>query len=346
MTSTSPRPLQVLGWRPWLATTVTTLVLTATTILAVGCVPRFPAPRVEVAGTDEQVARGQYLATHVTICITCHSVRDWSFYGGPTTPGTEGLGGPTHPDFFRLPADVVLPSPNITQEGVGSWTDGELIRAISGGLRADGAALFPAHPYFQLRRMPREDLEAIVAYLRTLEPGSVALPTRDLVYALARDIGNTLPLPPQPKKAVPKPGSVESGAYLAEVGNCKWCHTPTDTMGWPILGQEFQGGAGFLVPAPGGGRVFSSNLTPHPTGLGSWTREVFIARFKNATPEAIRSSTVQEGAFNSPMNWAAYSGMTEQDLGAIYDYLSTLRPRNNPVTPWVPGEGGSALLSD
>jgi len=325
---------------------VITVVLLSSVLIAVGCVPHFPAPRIEVDGSSEQVARGEYLATHVTICITCHSVRQWEYYGGPTQPGTEGLGGPTHADFFRLPSDVVLPAPNITEVGVGAWTDGELIRAISGGLRADGTAIFPAHPYFQLRRMPRADLEAIVAYLRTLQPGALELPRRDLVYALARDIGNTLPLPPQPRRAVPEPGSIQSGAYLAEVANCKWCHTPTDPMGWPIPGQEFQGGAGFLVPSPGAGRVFSSNLTPDSSGLGAWTREVFIARFKNAKPEAIRSQVVQKGAFNSPMNWSAYSGLTEQDLGAIYDYLRSVRSRKNQVTPWLPAEESDAVESN
>ncbi|WP_320004779.1 hypothetical protein [Shiella aurantiaca] len=36
-------------------------------------------------------------------------------------------------------------------------------------------------------------------------------------------------------------------------------------------------------------------------------------------------------AFNTVIPWVMYSGMTEQDLGAIYEYLQSLAPVENKV---------------
>ena len=66
---------------------------------------------------------------------------------------------------------------------------------------------------------------------------------------------------------------------------------------------------------------YSKNLTSHPSGLGSWTKEIFIARFRLHTAPF----PVTEGN-NSEMDWVAFSGMTDEDLGAIWDFLRTLPP--------------------
>jgi hypothetical protein len=34
---------------------------------------------------------------------------------------------------------------------------------------------------------------------------------------------------------------------------------------------------------------------------------------------------------NTPMPWMMYAQMTEKDLGAIYDFLRTVKPINNKV---------------
>ena len=63
------------------------------------------------------------------------------------------------------------------------------------------------------------------------------------------------------------------------------------------------------------------NLTPHESGLGSWTREQFIQRFKMyAVPQPVKPEN------NTLMNWNAFAGMTEEDLGMLYDYFMTLPP--------------------
>jgi hypothetical protein len=40
---------------------------------------------------------------------------------------------------------------------------------------------------------------------------------------------------------------------------------------------------------------------------------------------------MNKGEFQTVMPWTMYTGMTAQDLEAIYDYLKTLKPVENVV---------------
>ena len=298
---------------------------------------RFPAPDLDVGDDIAVVARGEYLARHVALCVECHSERDWSHYGGPAVPGTEGRGVASMVEIYKLPPEVVMPAPNITPAGLGDWSDGEIFRAITGGLDRDGEAIFPSMPFNQYRDMSHADLEAIVAWVRTLPSLPHDLPARDLKYRALADITNIFPMVPHPRKTTPQPGDRDYGKYLANAASCRWCHTPLDAGGWPIAGRDYAGGNAFNVPSPGGGTVYAPNITPdEKTGIGSWSREVFIARFRGTTPEAVREQTIAPGTFNSLMAWGAYSGMTEEDLGAIYDHLMRQPPLGNAVPRWTP----------
>jgi hypothetical protein len=74
--------------------------------------------------------------------------------------------------------------------------------------------------------------------------------------------------------------------------------------------------------------VRSSNLTPHATGLGARTREDFIGQFRAL---GTAGAAVPKGGPNTPMPWLTYGGMTDADLGAIYDYLRTVPALENRV---------------
>ncbi len=305
--------------------------------LLAGC--RFAPPAFEVANPapPELVERGEYLANHVMICTTCHSERDWRFYGGPPVEGTKGLGGESFTELFLFPEDTAMYSDNLTPATLGDWTDGELVRAIAGGLDRDGEMIFLMMPINQFRTMARPDMEAVIAWLRALHPVETEpVPERVLKYRALNDVGWMFVGPPALNKKVPgKPGSVRRGAYLANMASCRWCHTSTDVLGFPVPGKEWAGGMGFPVPEPGKGWVFSSNLTPdRKTGLGAWSEEQFVARFRASKEETVRAVPMS-GGFNSPMAWSAYAGMTDDDLKAIYRYLRTLPPVRNEVPRWV-----------
>ncbi|HTU62347.1 MAG TPA: hypothetical protein VMF89_28000, partial [Polyangiales bacterium] len=79
-------------------------------------------------------------------------------------------------------------------------------------------------------------------------------------------------------------------------------------------------------PLPGGSKIVSANLTPDmDTGIGSWSKEQFINRFKPYR-SAENLHQVAAGERQTIMPWSQYAGMSDQDLGAIYDYLRTQKP--------------------
>src|SRR5688500_14816921 len=141
--------------------------------------PDVPPPEnVTVAATPDKIARGAYLANQVSQCVDCHAMRDFTKYAGPVLDGTQGRGG----ENFGIAGTAVsaLYSPNITPSAIGSWTDGEVIRAVTAGVNKDGEALFPIMPYRHYGKLSKEDVEAIVAYIRTLKPLEYTAPPRAL----------------------------------------------------------------------------------------------------------------------------------------------------------------------
>ena len=290
--------------------------------------PNVPPPEsVTVVATPEKIARGEYLAKHVAQCVDCHAVRDFTKYAGPVVDGTEGRGG----ENFGSPGGAVraLYSRNITPAAIGQWTDGELIRAVTAGVNKDGEPLFPIMPYPRYAQMSREDVEAIVAYVRTLAPVEYTAPSRDLAMPLPLVV-RTIPKAPAFRPIPPRTDRVAYGEYLTTAASCGECHTPMDAQGTPLPGMEFAGGFEFSLP--GGGLVRSSNITPDAdTGIGTWSEQQFIDKFKAFDGAPIRSLAPAEQRENTVMPWLGYAGMTREDLGAVYSYLRTLKPVINRV---------------
>ena len=49
--------------------------------------PDIPVPKdLHVELTPERLARGEYLANHVAVCMDCHSTRDWNKFAAPPEP--------------------------------------------------------------------------------------------------------------------------------------------------------------------------------------------------------------------------------------------------------------------
>jgi mono/diheme cytochrome c family protein len=281
-----------------------------------------PAESLTVPKTPERVARGKYLAEHVTGCVVCHAERDWSTYAAPVVHGSEGKGGQRF-GFGLEP--FVLYAKNITPAGLGEWSDGELIRAFTTGVSRDGTPLFPLMPYPRFAKLSREDVEAIVAYLRTLPAATnPPEPARTLNFPLPL-IVRTIPAAASHRPMPATSDRVAYGEYVTNAALCADCHTPIDDRGAPLPGMDFAGGMPFK---PGGvGLVRSANLTPDAaTGIGSWTEQQFLDKFRayrDAPPRRLEGAEREQ---NTEMPWASYAGMTDDDLSAIYAYLRTLKP--------------------
>ena len=286
-----------------------------------------PPSNQVVEATSERLARGKYLANHVTVCIDCHSERDWSMYAGPLVPGSYGKGG----ELFTEELGGVpgtLYAKNITPAGIGDWTDGELMRLITNGVTKDNTAIFPLMPYLSYNNLTEEDLYSIVAYLRSLEPIENPVPESSLNFPLNFIVKTIPPQSYNPSPEVDKSNRLAYGEYLTKIAACGDCHTPQE-KGEPIKGLEFAGGFEFKFPF---GTVRSVNITPdEDTGIGAWDEEDFIDRFKNFDPDSSEAESVEPDEFNTPMPWVMYAGMTREDLASIYEYLRTLKPVNNEV---------------
>ena len=99
------------------------------------------ATELKIDYTPERIQRGAYLANSVTICMDCHSKRDWSKFSGPPSEGSIGMGGDRFDQTVGMPG--VFYAKNITPEGIARYTDGELFRVITTGVTKEGRAMFP-----------------------------------------------------------------------------------------------------------------------------------------------------------------------------------------------------------
>nr|WP_315149988.1 c-type cytochrome [uncultured Flavobacterium sp.] len=276
--------------------------------------------------TADRLERGKYLANNVCVCVDCHSTRNWNEFSGPPVDGTIGKGGEVFDQRFGFPGSFY--SKNITPSGIGDWTDAEVLRAIASGVSKDGKALFPIMPHPHFGQMDKEDLESIIVYLRSLKPIDNIVPESQADFPM-NFIINTIPAEPHFSKIPKESDAVAYGAYLFNAASCSECHSKQE-KGKPIAGMELAGG--FEFPMMTGGIARSSNITQDEvTGIGKWSEDDFVKRFKSYTDSSYVSAKVIKGNFNTVMPWTMYGGMKEQDLKAIYAYLKTIKPIRNSV---------------
>lgn len=288
-----------------------------------------PAPDMKITATPEMLERGKYLANSFAACMDCHSQRNFDKLGGPMIPGTEGKGG----EDFGEGAGYV-PAKNITSDketGLGNWTDGEIFRAITMGVDKKGEPLAPMMPYLYFRYMDENDIKSIIAYIRTLPPIKNQIPERKLNFPVNL-IFRTLPSKPDFHNLPDANDKLAIGKYYS--GNCMGCHSPME-KGEFTEGKLFSGGIEF--PNPKGGIIRTANITPDKeTGIGNLTKEQFIQKFRIYNQPEIQNHTVNNGEFNTVMPWTFLNNATDDDLGAVYDYLMTQKPVYNKVEKFDP----------
>ena len=300
-----------------LVTFVVVIALGLLTFLFLARPKMRPAPVLNAEATPERLARGQYLGQG---CLDCHSKRDFKKYAGPVVPPL-GVRGDCFDKGIGVPG-VVCP-PNLTPDretGLGSWTDGEIIRAMREGVSKDGRPLFPLMPYGDFRGMSDEDALSIVAYLRTLPAVSYRAPAPKLDFPMPL-IVRLIPKPLDGPVSGPSKSDTQAyGKYLTTTMGCLFCHTTADDRMMPLPGMEWAGDNEFRGPW---GVVRSANISPHATGLGDKTKENFIGVFRAFG--AIEGE-LPAGSQNTIMPWTLYNKLTDEDLGIIYDYLKAQKP--------------------
>jgi mono/diheme cytochrome c family protein len=112
------------------------------------------------------VKYGEYLAGPVGHCMDCHT----PIIMGVQDMANLGRGGYVFHKPFIYDWSAVAANITPHEQGLGGWTDAEIKRAITQGISRDGRTLLPFMPYGLYAKMQESDLDALVAYLRSIPP--------------------------------------------------------------------------------------------------------------------------------------------------------------------------------
>jgi mono/diheme cytochrome c family protein len=257
---------------------------------------------------SDPVKRGDYLVNGILTCGNCHSPK------GPAGDIPEkafsgGLSWDEPP--FKVTA------PNITQDartGIGRYTDAELKEVMRKGIKRDGVPVAVIMPSGFYEIMTERDLDAVIAYLRTIKPISNTVP--DPIYKMVQ--GH--PIPPGGEKPFTEAmmnDKVKKGFYLVTIAHCMECHTPMGPDG-----REFAtrlGAGGFEFPGPWGVSVARNITSNKVKGIGGWSDD----EIRRAVTQGIS----RDGSkLKPPMGYHYYATVSPDDLGAIVAYLRTVPP--------------------
>jgi mono/diheme cytochrome c family protein len=294
-------------------------------------------PDFKVQSTPEKVARGEYLVNSAMACGSCHTGRDpdvediAGFLERPESTA-KFLGGGGFATVEAMNATIWMP--NLTPDpetGLGKWTDDEIVRAIRDGVNRDGRLMIPMMPFSSYQYVSDADMEALVAYLRSIPPiKSPRARVESKVgglggFLLARGIAHHKPVT-EPVAEPDKKDPVKYGEYVMRLGHCWECHSGTDTAPREPDDALWMAG-GRVEEFPELGKVPIRNLTPDPeTGLGKFSAEQIKA--------AIRNGTRLDGKKMAPpmsLMIPHWSTMSDEDLDALVAYLKALKPAKNAI---------------
>ena len=240
------------------------------------------------------LSRGQQLATRgddakgQPACTQCHGTQLTGVL--PQTPGLLGL-----------PRDYL-------NAQLGGWKTGQR-HANAPDCMADIA-----------RKLSDADANAVTHWLSSQQvpypakPASTQPPRTGTQTTV--QCGKPTDMAKATAASVPATTQVERGAYLALLGNCAACHTARG-------GTPFAGGKRLDTDF---GKLYSSNLTPHPSrGIGAWSTEDFW--------QALHEGKSRNGRLLYPaFPYTHYTHVARADSDAIFTYLRTLTPSDRANT--------------
>lgn len=144
---------------------------------------------------------------------------------------------------------------------------------------------------------------------------------------------------------------VKRGEHLVKVLVCRDCHTPmmmTDKGPAWNMERDLSGHPRDIVPPPFDknviehyvlfsstftaihgpwGTSYAANLTPHETGIGTWTEEQFFRALREGKFKGMPNGR----NLLPPMPWEGYRHLPDEDISAIFAYLKSIKPVDNLV---------------
>lgn len=259
------------------------------------------------AQNDAQLARGELLA-NAGNCAQCHTAADGEPYAG------------------GLPVDTpfgVLYSTNITPHatGIGNYTRDEFFASMRQGINAEGEPMYPAHPYTFYTRMTDEDVDALWAFLQTVEPveNEVAVVELPFPFNVRTGLRAWRAANFEPQRFEPEDGKSEQwnrGAYLVNaVSHCGACHTPR-TATYAVDDRLHLEGAviqGWYAPDISMGDT---------SAIDDWREDELVKFLREGESEDLETSY-------GPMDHVVHQGLAkipEEDVRAIAVYLQDVEP--------------------
>jgi mono/diheme cytochrome c family protein len=280
-------------------------------------VPWHGAPP-EIAASGDP-ARGEYVL-RLGGCVSCHTDEK---NGGAFLAGGRAVSSP----FGTFYTSNITPDP---ETGIGGWSMGAFVRAMTEGMSPRGHPYYPAFPYTSYTGMGLDDLVDLKAYLDTVKPVANEVPGHELPFPfgfrpllkgwqlLFFDQGSS--------QSDPERSEIwNRGAYLVNgPGHCVECHTPRNLLGASerdrFLAGTRQGPEGKPVP----------NITPHEEdGIGRWSRSDLTFALKTSI---LPDGDVFGGAMAEVVEDAT-SHWTDQDREAVAEYLLTVEPLEDEPAP-------------
>ncbi|MGL4324022.1 MAG: c-type cytochrome [Beijerinckiaceae bacterium] len=236
------------------------------------------------------------------------------------------------PDRTRLGGGHGLKSPfgtfyvpNISshpRDGIGNWTVAQFARAMVQGVSPDGRHYYPSFPYASYQRMTDGDLRDLFGFMKTLPAVEGTIRDHDLPFPfnIRLTLGGWKWLFLDGKPFMPvaaQSAEFNRGAYLTEgPGHCAECHSPRNLLGGIMSGMRLAGG-----PDPEGKGGWIPNLTPHESGLKSWS--------KGAIAAILSSGMKDDGDFVGGSMASVsknFANVKKEDVNAIADYLKNITP--------------------
>jgi mono/diheme cytochrome c family protein len=242
----------------------------------------------------------------ILTCGNCHTPK-----GPPAAIAGKDFSG--FLEFDEPPFKVT--SPNITPDketGIGNYTDAQLKTVLRKGIKANGIPVAMIMPSNFYEIMTERDLNAVIAYLRTLKPVKNKVP--DPIYKTQQHHQ----IPPGGEKPYTEAmlsDKVKKGFYLATIAHCMECHTPLGPRG-----REFAdklGTGGFEFKGPWGVSVSRNITSSKEKGIGAWTDD----EIKRAITQGVDR---KGNKLKPPMGFQYYATVTPDDLDAIIAYLRTV----------------------
>ncbi|WP_353719853.1 c-type cytochrome [Dyadobacter sp. 676] len=288
-------------------------LLAVVTVLATGCRIHYKTEKIDYKTASADVGEGKRLT--MLVCGSCH----YNFE-------TKDFSGKQLEDSPKFLGKIY--AANITQHpglGAGKYTPGELAYLVRTGIGRTGRLM----PYMHRPNMADEDLDAIVAYLKSGDPAvrpSERNPGKTMYSPIGR-LGLSFTKGGKYRGdsiQKPKNDPVLLGKYLVDNLACFHCHSKSFTsldVQTPERSKGFMGGGNKLRDAAGK-KIRTPNLTPHATGMLNWTE----AEFRRAVTEGISKDN---SVVSYPM--PLYPELTAAETSAIYAYLKTIPPIDNKV---------------